>query len=106
MNVIRYDKLVRDRIPEIISQSGKEAVFHPVDREEALDRLARKLQEEAAEYEESREIEELADVMEVIFAIAAERGVSPEELEAIRARKARERGGFARRIVLEEVRTL
>ena len=105
MAVRRYDKLVRDRIPDIIRESGKEPVCRTATQEEALDYLARKLGEEAAEYLESRDAEELADVLEVVFAIAAEKGITPEKLEEIRARKARERGGFSGRIVLEEVRT-
>lgn len=104
MQRIVYDKLVRDKIPEIIRQGGKEPVCRVADREEALEYLARKLQEEAAEYARSRDVEELADVLEVIRAIAAERGVSPEALEAMRQAKANARGGFARRLILEEVR--
>ncbi|MBQ9264234.1 MAG: nucleoside triphosphate pyrophosphohydrolase [Clostridia bacterium] len=98
-----YHKLVRDKIPDIIAASGKKAVCHVVDQETALEMLATKLQEEAVEYAESREIEELADVLEVIRAIAAERGVALSALERIRAEKEKQRGGFARRIVLEEV---
>lgn len=103
MKTVRYQKLVRDKIPQIIWKSGKEPVFAAVSREEVLDYLAKKLQEEAAEYAASREAEELADVLEVIRAIAAESGVAMEEIEKIRARKAQERGGFADRIVLEQV---
>ena len=103
MKTVRYQKLVRDKIPQIIRKSGKEPVFAAVSREEVLDYLAKKLQEEAAEYAASREAEELADVLEVIRAIAAESGVAMEEIEKIRARKAQERGGFADRLVLEQV---
>ena len=100
-----YDKLVRDLIPEIIRSSGKTPVCRTVDRETALNYLAEKLCEEAEEYRASRETEELVDVLEVLMAIAAEKGISWREIEAIRSQKARDRGGFSRRIVLEAVET-
>ena len=105
MEIKRYDKLVRDRIPQIIESSGREAVTETVDRETARNYLAQKLREEAEEYFQSRDPEELADVLEVVYALAAETGVSRETLEAIRVRKANERGAFRERIVLKEVRT-
>lgn len=103
MGVKQYHKLVRDKIPEMILASGKEPICRKADREETLELLARKLEEEAAEYAASRDAEELCDVLEVIRAIAAERGIALEALEQERARKAAERGGFEKRIVLEEV---
>ena len=100
-----YRKLVRDEIPRIIRESGKEPVTRTLSQEEALTALAQKLCEEAQEYRDSGEVEELADVMEVVYGIARERGVSMEEIEAIRARKAEERGGFQQRVYLVEVRS-
>ena len=105
MTVKKYDKLVRDRIPDIIRQSGKEPVTEVVSQAEAIEYLARKLREEADEYLESRAVEELADVLEVVRALAAETGLMLADLEALRARKAAERGAFHQRIVLKEVRT-
>ena len=105
MSVKRYDKLVRDRIPEIIRKSGKEPETEVVPQAEAIEYLARKLREEADEYLESREAEELADVLEVVYALAAETGLTLADLEALRARKAAERGAFHQRIVLKAVRT-
>ena len=99
-----YQKLVRDEIPRIIRESGKEPVTRTLTREETLAALAQKLSEEAQEYRDSGELEELADVMEVIRGIVKERGVSMAEVEAIRARKAAQRGGFEARVFLEEVR--
>ena len=100
-----YQKLVRDEIPRIIRESGMEPAVRTLSQEEALSALKQKLCEEAQEYRDSGEVEELADVMEVIRGIARERGVSMAEIEAIRARKAAERGGFEQRIFLEEVRS-
>ena len=105
MSTIVYHKLVRDRIPEIIRQDGKTCVCRTADREEAVELLTKKLLEEAGEYAASRETEELADVLEVVYALLAENGVSPEEIERIQLEKARKRGGFTQRIVLEEVHT-
>ncbi len=105
MEIKRYNKLVRDRIPEIIESSGRQAVTETVDRETALEYLAQKLREEAEEYFQSRDGEELADVLEVVYALAAEAGMDREQLEALRRQKANERGAFRERIVLKEVRT-
>ncbi|MFI6004931.1 nucleoside triphosphate pyrophosphohydrolase [Streptomyces sp. NPDC051366] len=95
-------KLVRDRIPQIIRADGAEPVVYVADPVEYRERLREKLREEVAEYMEADETtapEELADVLEVAFALAADYGVGPEQLEKIRASKAQERGGFAERIV-------
>ena len=98
-----YDKLVRDRIPEIIAATGADCVTEIVAEEDYLRRLDAKLEEELAEYLRDQTVEELADLLEVIRAVALARGVTPEELEALREKKARERGGFSKRIVLKEV---
>lgn len=98
-----YDKLVRDRIPEIIEENGETPVVHTADGAEYERRLLDKLEEEVREYREEREIEELADVLEVVHAIREREGVSEERLDAIRAEKADERGRFEERIVLERV---
>jgi len=95
-------KLVRDRIPEIIRSSGFHPNFYAADPEEYRIRLRDKLSEEVAEFlsaSRGEAAEELADVLEVVQALAADLGVGPEELEAIRARKARERGVFNDRVV-------
>ena len=62
-----------------------------------------KLDEELAEYHKDQNIEELADLLEVIRAAAIARGYTIEELERVRAEKATKRGGFAKRILLKEV---
>ena len=103
MNVISYNKLVRDRIPEIIEASGKRCKTDTLSDEEYLRMLDAKLDEELAEYHADHSMEELADLLEVIYAAAAARGCTPDALEAIRAEKARKRGGFAKRMLLMEV---
>jgi len=97
-----YNKLVRDRIPEIIEASGKTCVTEILSNEAYLSMLDAKLDEELAEYHKDPSIEELADLLEVIRACAAARGYSVEILEAIRQKKAETRGGF-KKILLKEV---
>ncbi len=103
MSAIVYNKLVRDRIPEIIVSSGKSCACRTLSKKEYLDKLDAKLSEELAEYQESKSMEELADLLEVIRAVANARGSSFEEVEALRAAKAKARGGFDARILLERV---
>ena len=100
---IKYNKLVRDRIPEIIEDSGKQCVYTVLNEEAYLAMLDEKLTEELKEYQESKSMEELADLLEVMMAVAVARGSSIGEIEAIRADKAEKRGGFAKRILLHEV---
>ncbi|WP_049969913.1 nucleoside triphosphate pyrophosphohydrolase [Haladaptatus cibarius] len=100
---MNYDKLVRDRIPEIIEENGDTPKTHVVDNDEYERRLDEKLDEEVAEFHESGDPEELADVLEVVYALADCVDVSPDELERLRAEKADERGGFSNGIVLERV---
>lgn len=98
-----YNKLVRDRIPEIIEKSGKTAYTHILNDDECILELDRKLNEECAEYQADNSIEELADMLEVMYAIVETRGYSVAELEKIRKEKALKRGGFKGRIFLEKV---
>ena len=103
MSVKRYHKLVRDRIPEIIEQSGKTCITSILSADEYLTMLDEKLSEELAEYQQDKSMEELADLLEVMMAVAKARGSSFEEVEAIRRQKAEKRGGFEKRILLTEV---
>ena len=98
-----YNKLVCDRIPEIIENSGKTAYTHILNNDEYILELDRKLNEECAEYQADKRIEELADMLEVMYAIVDARGYSVSELEKIRKEKAEKRGGFKNRIFLEKV---
>lgn len=99
-----YHKLVRDRIPEIIEADGKTCVTEILPDEQYLEMLDTKLNEELAEYQESKSLEELADLLEVIRAVAVARGWTWEELERVRQEKASKRGGFEKKILLREVR--
>ncbi len=100
---ISYNKLVRDRIPEIIRDSGKSCTTEVLSKEQYLKMLDAKLDEELAEYHTEQNIEELADLLEVIFAAALARGWTAEELERVRVEKAAKRGGFEKRILLKDV---
>ncbi|GAA3162316.1 MULTISPECIES: nucleoside triphosphate pyrophosphohydrolase [Streptomyces] len=95
-------KLVRDRIPQIIREDGAEPIVRTAGPEEYRRRLRDKLGEEVAEFlaaDETGALEELADVLEVVRALAVDLGVGSGQLEKAREAKARERGGFAGRIV-------
>lgn len=98
-----HNKLVRDKIPEIIENTGKTAYCHILTEEEYIAELDKKLNEECAEYQANKSLEELADMLEVMYAIAEARGYSVSELERVRAEKAEKRGGFKDRIFLERV---
>ena len=100
---IEYDKLVRDRIPELITASGKTCETRILSDEAYLQRLENKLDEEVAEFHQDHSIEELADVVEVIHALVQAKGYSVEDLERIREQKKTARGGFAEKILLLSV---
>lgn len=98
-----YHKLVRDRIPEIIEADGKTCVCETLSDADYLSLLDQKLNEELAEYQESKSLEEMADLLEVIQAVVKARGWTLEELEQARANKAAKRGGFEKKVLLKEV---
>lgn len=98
-----YNKLVRDKIPEIIENAGKIPHTRILDNDEYITELDRKLDEECAEFHKDKNVEELADIMEVVYALAEAIGSSPEELERVRKDKADKRGGFEKKIFLERV---
>jgi len=102
MNTL-YNKLVRDRIPEIIESSGRSCTTEILSKDNYILMLEAKLDEELAEYHQDQTVEELADLLEVIRSLAVARGCSLAELESIRAEKAQKRGGFEKRICLIEV---
>lgn len=103
MRRIKYNKLVRDRIPEIIESNGKTCVTEILSDAQYLEMLDAKLNEELAEYQESKSLEELADLLEVLRAVARARGWTWEQLELTRQEKAAKRGGFEKKILLKEV---
>ena len=102
MNKKIYNKLVRDRIPEIIEATGSKCKIEILSDDEYIKMIDAKLDEELAEYHKDQNIEELADLLEVIYAAAVARGYSLEELEAVRGKKAESRGGFEKKILLLE----
>ncbi len=87
-------KLVRDRIPEIIRDDGKNPIIEILSNEEYLIELDKKLCEEVAEYQADKSIEEMADILEVLFAVCEARGHSVEELLKVKEAKREKRGGF------------
>ncbi|WP_196001951.1 nucleoside triphosphate pyrophosphohydrolase [Clostridium sp. 1001271B_151109_B4] len=99
-----YNKLVRDLIPQVIRQSGKECEIEIAPKEKRAELLEAKLMEEVNEYLEDKNLEELADVMEVLFGLAANLGYSEEDLLNKREEKLKERGGFKEGIVLKGVK--
>ncbi|MDR3597730.1 nucleoside triphosphate pyrophosphohydrolase [Clostridium sp.] len=88
-----YNKLVRDKIPEIIKADGRECGIEVVVKEEKYKLLEDKLQEEVNEFLEDKNLEELADVMEVLFGLADSLGYGEEELLKVRDKKRELRKG-------------
>ena len=101
--MIEYDKLIRDKIPEIIEQSGKKCIVEVMDNDTYIEYLDQKLNEELAEYQQDKSIEELADLLEVMYAVVTARGYSVAELERIRLEKSEKRGAFEKRLLLKSV---
>ena len=96
----KYNKLVRDKIPEIIESAGNPCTTEILSDADYLEMIDEKLDEELSEYHKDQNIEELADLLEVIRAAAVARGYSVDELERVRAEKAEKRGGFNKKIKL------
>lgn len=103
MKSIKYNKLVRDKIPDIILSKGDKCKTEILSDEDYIKMLDLKLIEEMEEYQIDKSIEELADLLEVIYAAAAARGYSTVQLEKIRQDKLKRRGGFTKKILLNEV---
>ncbi|MEK4062652.1 MULTISPECIES: nucleoside triphosphate pyrophosphohydrolase [Paenibacillus] len=99
-----YPKLVRDGIPGLITSQGRSCTSRILEPEEYIEYLRAKLREETAEYfkaeSDEHALEELADMLEVIRALAQTHGADSEVLENIRAEKAERRGAFKERILL------
>ena len=95
-----YNKLVRDKIPEMIHAQGETPHTRILEQPEYTACLEAKLDEEVLEYHKERNLEELADILEVVYALAEDLGHTRQELEAICDRKQEARGGFRDRIFL------
>lgn len=100
---MKYNKLVRDKIPEIIADSGQKATFRVLTQSEYIEYLEKKLDEEVAEFHESKDIEELVDIWEVILAMASVKGTSAGCLSDKRQAKYLKNGGFGKRILLLDI---
>lgn len=98
--MMEYNKLVRDKIPQIIEAQGEKPVTRTLDDGEYHGALEKKLLEEAAEYRESHELSELADILEVVFALCRADGYTVDELQAACQEKRQARGGFEKRVFL------
>lgn len=102
-----YNKLVRDRIPEIIQETGKQFSTRILTNEEYIKEIQKKSFEELKEYINTRNndeaIEELADLLEIIHALADIHGTSIEKIDEVRKQKRNKRGGFEEKIFLIEV---
>lgn len=99
-------KLVRDLIPDIIKRQGKTPVCLTATKSEYKTRLIAKLQEEVTEFKKDETIEEVADILEVLHALCRLKDYSLEEVELVKQKKLLERGGFEKRIILQEIQTL
>lgn len=101
-----YNKLVRDLIPDIIKAQGKNLKTEILDTDAYIRELRKKMEEEQSEYMSSttdaEAVEELADMLEVIYALAVVHGADEAELNELRTNKAEAKGGFKERIFLVE----
>jgi len=97
---LKYNKAIRDKIPEIIKNSGYSPKIKKLSNKKFLLEMERKLLEETKEYLQDKESHELADIIEVIYRISELKGISVKELEKIRIKKKEERGGFKKNIFL------
>lgn len=100
---MKFDKLVRDHIPTIIAKKGKKTTHHQADDEEYWQKLTEKLQEEVDEFMADQNLEELADIIEVIYAICDFKKFKHSQLEKTRTSKLKDRGGFSAKIILDEI---
>lgn len=102
MTMTIYNKLIRDKILEILDKKGVVYRKHIADKKEYEEKLFEKLIEESKEVAKAKNMEEIADLLEVIEAIKKFKNFSSEEIDNIRLEKLKERGGFEKRIILEE----
>ena len=98
-----YNKLVRDYIPDIILANGSSCEIESLNRDDYILALDEKLKEEFAEFQESRDVEELADMLEVLFAMAKAHGCSWIDVASAHREKREKRGGFDKAILLKTV---
>lgn len=99
---MKYNKLIRDLIPARMDSKGVKYSMHEATPEEYNSKLKEKLQEEVQEYLKDLNTDELADILEVVYALGESHGVAIENLEKIRLAKLEERGAFKKRLILDE----
>lgn len=97
-----FNKLIRDKIPEIIEKAGNDYEIEVLDDEEYIKALNDKLEEELDEYKASKEIMELVDLVEIIYAILDYKNISRAEFQKMRKEKQKERGGFEKKLFLKK----
>lgn len=102
-NMILKNKLARDKMRELFESQGRVQVSHILTDQEYARELRNKLKEETAEFLQDNNLEELADILEVIYALAKNIGHTKDELEQARATKAEQYGIFDKKIYLVEV---
>ncbi len=98
-----YNKLIRDNIVKIMEDKGCKVTYEILDDERYGEELDKKLKEEVNEYLSDYSVEEMADIMEVIYAILEYRGMSMEEVEKARIKKRDRKGAFKNKVFLKEV---
>ena|SRR3990167_8217438 len=100
---MKFHKLVRDKIPEIIRERRQTPIIHIANRQEYWATLKEKLKEEVEEFDKSENDEELADILEVMYAICEFKNIDRQDLEARREKKAKDKGKFTRKIILDKI---
>jgi len=99
---MKYNKLVRDKIPENIRRKGEKAITHIASEAEYWQKLKEKLSEEVAEFNKDESMEEFADLLEVVDAIADYKKFDKTEVNKVKEKKAIEKGKFKNRVILDE----
>ncbi len=102
----KYHKAIRDKIPEIIKKDGYTCNVETLSDEKYLAEIEKKLSEEVTEYQSDKNVEELADILEVIYKIAKLKGISKEQLDKIRLDKVEKRGAFENNLFLKDTSKL
>jgi len=106
MTIKYYNKLVRDKIPAVIAKTGSSFETEILGQGDYIEKLNEKLKEELDEFYNATPEEtvgELADILEVLYALAETKGISVDEIEKVRHQKKNDRGGFEERILLKHV---